>query len=69
MGYHLVSTLAYPSDTKNLGQLWLAHTELQGEFYILISIDSRHFAQPELSLGCRELRNHPMGISCKDVQM
>ena len=31
--------------TKNLGRLWLAYTELQGEFYMLqlISVDSRHF--------------------------
>ncbi len=38
---------------KNLGRLWLAYTELQGGFYMLqlISIDSRHFTQPELSLG------------------
>ncbi len=32
---------------KNLGRLWLAYTELQGEFYMvqLISSDSRHFTQ------------------------
>ncbi len=32
---------------KNLGRLWLAYTELQGEFYMLqlISVDSRHFPQ------------------------
>ncbi len=31
---------------KNLGRLWLAYTELQGDFYMLqfISVDSRHFA-------------------------
>ena len=30
---------------KNLGRLWLAYTELQGDFYMLqfISVDSRHF--------------------------
>ena len=32
---------------KNLGRLWLAYTELQGNFYMLqlTSIDSRHFTQ------------------------
>ncbi len=42
---------------KNLGRLWLAYTELQGEFYMLqlISSDSRHFGQPELSLGWSNL--------------
>ncbi len=33
--------------TMNLGRLWLAYTELQGDFYMLqfISVDSRHFTQ------------------------
>ena len=35
---------------KNLGRLWLAYTELQGEFYMLQlmtddSMDSGHFTQ------------------------
>ncbi len=32
---------------KNLGRLWLAYTELQGDFYMLqfISVDSRHLTQ------------------------
>ncbi len=35
--------------TKNLGRLWLAYTELLGEFNMLqlISSDSRHFTEPE----------------------
>ena len=42
---------------KNLRRLWLAYIELQGEFYMLelISSDSRHFTQPELSLGWSDL--------------
>ena len=37
---------------KNLGQLWLAYTELQGVFYMLqlIYVDSRQFTQSYLSL-------------------
>ena len=32
---------------NNLGRLWIAYTELQGEFYMLqaISVDSRHFTE------------------------
>ena len=32
---------------KNLGHLWLAYTELQGDFHMLqlISVDSRQFTQ------------------------
>ncbi len=32
---------------KNQGRLWLAYTELQGNFYMLqlIYVDSRHFTQ------------------------
>ncbi len=42
---------------KNLGRLWLAYTELQGDFYMLqlISVDSRHFTQSQISskgVGC-----------------
>ena len=39
--------------SKNLGRLWLAYTELQGDFCMLqfISVGSRHFTQSELSLG------------------
>ncbi len=47
---------------KNLGRLWLAYTELQGEFYMLqlISVDSRHFTQWYLFVHCcTKLRNHP----------
>ncbi len=42
---------------KNLGRLWLAYTELQGDFYMLqfISVDSRHFTQTYLSLGWSDL--------------
>ncbi len=44
--------------SKNLGQLWLAYTELQGDFSMLqlISVDSRHFTQSELSLRWSDLR-------------
>ncbi len=37
---------------KNLGQLWLAYTALQGDFNMLqlMTDDSGHFTQPELSL-------------------
>ena len=33
------------NELKNLGRLWLAYTELQGDFYMLqlISVDSWHF--------------------------
>ena len=42
---------------KNLGRLWLAYTELQGDFYMLqlIYVDSRHFTQWYLSLGWSDL--------------
>ena len=35
---------------KNSGHLWLAYTELQGDFNMLqlISVDSGHFTRPEL---------------------
>ncbi len=38
---------------KNLGRLWLAYTELQGEFYMLqlMTDDSDHFTRPELSIS------------------
>ncbi len=55
--YHVVSFtgILRPQTLKNLGRLRLAYTELQGGFYMLqlISSDSRHFTQPELSLGPR----------------
>ncbi len=43
--------------TKNLGRLWLAYTELQGDVYMLqlIYVDSRHFTQWYLSLGWSDL--------------
>ena len=39
---------------KNLGRLWLAYTELQGDFYMLqsISVDSRHFTHTSIKYGC-----------------
>ncbi len=42
---------------KNLGRLWLAYTELQGDFCMLQFIfgDSRHFTQSEHSLGWSDL--------------
>ncbi len=42
---------------KNLGRLWLAYTELQGDFCMLqfISVDPRHFTQSGLSLGWSDL--------------
>ncbi len=51
---------------KNLGRLWLAYTELQGDFYLLqlISVDSRHFTQPELST---DQGMTPIPVSSKDV--
>ena len=35
--------------TKNLGRLWLAYTELQGNFYMLQLkfVDCMHFTQPK----------------------
>ena len=45
-------------NTKNLGQLWLAYKyRTSGRFYMLqlISVDSRHFTRPELSLGWSDL--------------
>ncbi len=41
--YHITLT-----DYNNLGRLWLAYTELQGNFYMLqpISVDSMHFTLP-----------------------
>ena len=44
-------------DGKNLGQLWLAYTGLQGDFYMLqlITDDYGHFTQPELSLQWSDL--------------
>ncbi len=44
LSFH-ISHLPRLSKTKNLGRLWLAYTELQGEFYMLqlIYVDSRHF--------------------------
>ena len=49
--------LTYLKNTKNQERLWFAYTELQGGFYMLqlISFDSRHFIQPELSLGWSDL--------------
>ncbi len=56
-----------PMRTKNLGRLWLAYTELQGEFYMLqlISVDSRH-----LTPFCTAAQNYEIVlifISPKDV--
>ncbi len=41
------------ANSKNLGRLWLAYTELQGDFCMLqlISIDSGHFTQPCKDVG------------------
>ncbi len=43
---------AQQENTKNLGRLWLAYTELQGDFYMLHleSVNSGHFTQPELRM-------------------
>ena len=45
------------SGGKNLGRLWLAYTELQGDFFMLqfISVDSRHLTMSELSQGWSDL--------------
>ncbi len=42
---------------KNLGRLWLAYTELQGDFDMLQLMidDSGHFTQPERSLRWSDL--------------
>ncbi len=51
---------------KNLGRLWLAYTEPQGDFYMLqlIHVDSRHFTQSYLSLGCSDLQEIKNIIFC-----
>ena len=56
---------------KNLGLLWLAFTELQGDFYILqlMTGDSGHFTQPELSVrwsDLHEIKSISFYISWKD---
>ncbi len=40
-----LTTQTYLAQEKNLGRLWLAYTELQGELYMLqlIYVDSRYF--------------------------
>ena len=46
---------------KNLGRLWLAYTEPQGEFFMLqlISVDSRHFTPCGLALVPSDVgKNH-----------
>ncbi len=44
---HSQGSCLLPWQKKNLGQLWLAYTELQGDFCMVqfISVDSRHFTQ------------------------
>ena len=48
-GYRIVHfwiTCNFPKELKNLGRLWIAFTELQGDFYMLqiISVDPRQWA-------------------------
>ncbi len=52
---------------KNLGRLWLAYTELQGDFYMLqlMNDDSAHFTLPELSLWWSDW--HEIKSVSKDV--
>ena len=51
---------------KNPGRLWLAYTELQGDFYMLqlIYVDSWHFTQSYLSLGWSDLHEIKNIIFC-----
>ncbi len=48
--YFQLVTGKFPRHSKNLGRLWLAYTELQGNLYMLqlMTDDSGHFTQPEL---------------------
>ncbi len=59
--------------TKNLGRLWFAFPELQGNFFTLqlMTDDSGHFTQLELSLRWSDLHEikgtTSIPVSCKDV--
>ena len=43
--FHKELDFHLPQSQKNLGRLWLAYTELQGDFYMLqlMTDDSGHF--------------------------
>ena len=58
--------LKYIYVLKNLGRLWLAYTEFQGDFYMLqlMTDDSGHFTQPELSLWWSDLHEIKSVIFC-----